>query len=201
MLSGCVPVSRPEPPSRDCWSDAEQLAERTRFLPGVDEDGGLAAAGRVLRLAHGDDASVIRAAHQLSAQFSRDRWIYLFLYAHRAVVHEQWLIATRPEPGGSRACVQVTGHYFTDTFVLGAEPMLNAVYPASAPAAAREVAMPPATPYAVDFETFWARVEYFAGLRTDWAACPSEALRENAARGRTEINPLCHRLADDRAPE
>ena len=118
------------------------------------------------------------------------------------MVHEQWLIATRPEPGGSRVCVQVTGHYFADTFILGAEPMLNLIYPASAPAPTRDFAMPPAAAHAVGFDTFWARLEYLSGLRSAWAACPSGGpLRENAARGRTEIDPLCHRLADDRPPE
>lgn len=96
--------------------------------------------------------------------------------------------------------MQVRGHYFTDVFILGAEPVQNILYPASATESRRGFAMPPAQAHAVDFDTFWARLEYLAGLRAGWPACPSRALRNNVARGRTEFNPLCHALAEDRAP-
>jgi hypothetical protein len=201
-LTGCWPVARSTLPFRDCWFDAEQLAERSRMLRGVTEEQALDAAERLLRLTWAEDAKITRAPHQLSAEVRRDRFFYLFLVSYRGIADEAWSIATRPEPGGTSVCVQLRGQYLTDTFVLGAEPVTNVIYPATATERSRGYFVPAAQRVALDFDTFWARLEYLAGSRTVWKACSSSGPHENGARGRTEFDPLCHRLADDgRAPD
>lgn len=200
QLAGCASVSRPYPVATErCWTDREQREERIRHYPAVTEDRILGAAERLLRLAGGDDMNIVRAQHSLSAEFHRERMVYLFLVAHSASVWDHWNVATRQEADGVRVCVQMRGQTFTDTFVLGAEPMTNAVYPASA--TERDPGKrfkPPAHAYPVDFDTFWSRLDYLLGLSTAWANCPSGGLvRTHAARGRKELNPLCHTLVDD----
>lgn len=197
LLAGCWPVARSTLPPRDCWSDPEQLAERTRALRGVDERRALDAAERLLRLAWGDDAKMTRTPQRLSAEIRRERFFYLVLVMYRGVADEAWTVATRPEPGGAGVCVQVRGQYLTDTFVFGAEPVVNVIYPATAVERERGRFVPPARPLAVDYDTFWARLEYLAGSRRNWAACAASGPHANEARGRTEFDPLCHRLADD----
>lgn len=199
FLQGCATVSRSPLPHRECWSDPEQLTERSRSLPGATEHQALDAAERLLRLTWGVNAKIARSLHGLQADIRRDRRFYLFLVAYQGVVDETWTIATRPEAGGANVCVQVQGQFITDTFVLGAEPVTNLVYPATATAPPRGRFLPPAQPLAVDFDTFWARLDYLLGLRADWTACPSNAPHTSAARGRKEFNPLCHALADDPA--
>ncbi len=199
FLPACGTVSRSPLPLRECWSDPEQLTERSRSLRGVTEHQALEAAERLLRLAWGEEAKIVRSPHELSADIRRDRWFYLFLVAHRSTVDEAWTIATRPEAGGASVCVQVQGQYIADTFVLGAEPMTNLIYPATATEASRGRFLPPAQPLAVDFDTFWARLDYLVGLKAGWTACSSSAPRKSAASGRTEFDPLCHSLADDPA--
>lgn len=131
-LPGCATVAPPRSPLPGrCWTDVEQLVERTRLLAGISEDRALAAAERLLSLAGGADARIERAPHEIAAALDRRRTLYLFLVATRAEVHERWVVATRAWPDGSEVCVQVTGHYFSDTFVLGAEPVVNVLYPAS----------------------------------------------------------------------
>ncbi len=203
LVSGCASVSRPYPvPPDRCWTDREQLGERTRFYPNVDEAQALAAGERLLRLAGSDDMTIVRSQHSLAGEFHRQRWFYLFLVAHNATVWDHWAVATRQETDGVRVCVQVRGQIFTDTFVLGAEPMTNAVYPASS--VEREPGKffkPPANAYPVDYDTFWARLDHLLGLSPTWASCPAgDLVRNNALRGRKEVNPLCHSLVDDAAP-
>jgi hypothetical protein len=200
FLSGCWNVSRSPLPPSDCWSDPEQLAERSRALRGVTEQQALEAAERLLRLVWGEEAKITRSPHALSAEIRRDRGFYLFLVAHRGIADEAWAIATRPEPGGARVCVQVQGQYLTDTFVFGAEPVTNVIYPATATERSRGNFLPPAQALAIDFDTFWARLEFLAGLRSMWAACASSGPHKNEARGRTEFDPLCNALASDPAP-
>jgi hypothetical protein len=197
LLTGCWPVARSTLSFRDCWSDPEQLAERSRMLRGVTEPQALAAAERLLRLTWTEDAKITRSPHELSAEVRRDRFFYLFLVSYRGIADEAWSIATRPEPGGTSVCVQLRGQYLTDTFVLGAEPVTNVVYPATATERSRGQFVPRAQPLAVDYDTFWARLEYLAGARKDWTACSASGPHENKARGRTEFDPLCHRLAGD----
>jgi hypothetical protein len=200
VLPGCWTISRSPLPLRECWSDPEQLTERSRSLNAVTERQALVAAERLLRLTWADDARFVRAPHQLSADIRRERTIYLFLVAYRGIVDEAWTISTRPGAGGVSLCVQVQGQYTTDTFVLGAEPVTNVIYPASATERSRGRFLPPAQPVAVDFDTFWARMGYLVGLRSDWTACPSSGLRKSTTRGRSEFNPLCNALATDPAP-
>lgn len=200
FLPGCWTVSHSPLPLRDCWSDADQLAERSRSLSGVTERQALEGAERLLRLTWGADAKIVRAPQKLSADIRRDRTFYLLLVAHRGIVDEAWTISTQPEAGGTNVCVRVQGQYVTDTFVLGAEPITNLTYPATATAASRGRFLPPAQPIAVDFETFWARLEYLVGLKNDWSACASSGPHKNAALGRMEFDPLCHSLAGDSAP-
>lgn len=200
FLAGCWTVSRSPLPLLECWSNPEQLAERSRTLRGVTEHQALEAAERLLRLTWGEDAKIIRSPHKLSADIRRDRWFYLFLVAYLGIVDKAWTITTRPEPGGASVCVQVRGQYLTDTFVLGAEPITNLIYPATATESSRGRFLPPAQPLAVDFDTFWARLDYLVGLKVRWTACPSTAPRKSAAHGRTEFDPLCHSLTSDPAP-
>jgi hypothetical protein len=205
LISGCASVSRPVPPAPSrCWAEPDQLEARTRLYPGVEENQALLAADRLLRLSGQDDMKIERSPHSITAEFHRERWFYLFLVAHRASVWDHWLIATRPEADGTRVCVQVRGQTFTDTFVLGAEPITNAVYPAHAVERnPGKFFKPPAHAYAVDFDTFWARLDYFLGLTPDWASCPSGGsggVRNHPTRGRLEVNPLCHSLVDDPSP-
>jgi hypothetical protein len=200
LMSGCASVSRPSPVAAEqCWTDPEQRGERIRRYPMVTEGQALDAAERLLRLAGGDDMKIVRAQHSLSAEFHRERVFYLFLVAHSASVWDHWNIATRRETDGVRVCVQVRGQTFSDTFVLGAEPVTNAVYPASA--AERDPGKrfkPPAHAYPVNHDTFWARLNYLLGLDSAWANCPSSGIvRPHATRGREEVNPLCHTLVDD----
>jgi hypothetical protein len=205
LLSGCATVSRPTPiPPEQCWTDQEQLGERTRFYAHVAADQALGVAGRLLRLAGQDDMKFSHAANSISAEFHRERLFYLLWVAHNASVWDHWVVAARPAPGGVNLCVHVRGQYFTDTFVLGAEPVSNVVYPASA--IERDPGKrfkPPARAHAVDFDTFWDRLEYLLGLTPGWASCPpgeSGGVRRNAALGRVEMNPLCHPLVDDPGP-
>ena len=203
LLAGCASVSRPYPVATErCWTDREQREERIRHYPAVTEDRILGAAERLLRLAGGDDMNIVRAQHSLSAEFHRERMVYLFLVPHSASVWDHWNVATRQEADGVRVCVQMRGQTFTDTFVLGAEPMTNAVYPASS--VEREPGKffkPPAHAYPVDYDTFWARLDHLLGLSPTWASCPAaDLVRNNALRGRKEVNPLCHSLVDDAAP-
>lgn len=199
-LSGCWTVSRLPFPLRECWSDPEQLTERSRSLPGVTERQALEAAERLLRLTWGEDAKIIRSPHTLSADIHRDRTFYLILVAYRGIVDEAWTIAMRPEAGGVSVCVQVQGQYIADTFVLGAEPITNVIYPSSATERSRGRFLPPAQPVTVDFDTFWARLDYLVGLNGGWTACPSSGPHKSATRGRTEFDPLCNALASDPAP-
>lgn len=200
LVSGCASVSRPYPVAPDrCWSDREQLDERTRFYPNVDEAQALAAGERLLKLAGRDDMTITRSPHSLAGEFHRQRSFYLFLVAHSASVWDHWNVATRQEADGVRVCVQMRGQTFSDTFVLGAEPVTNAIYPASA--TERDPGKrfkPPAHAYPVDYDTYWARLEHLLGLTPAWANCPAGGLvRNNATRGRKEVNPLCHSLIDD----
>lgn len=203
LMSGCASVSRPYPVAPEqCWTDPEQRGERIRHFPALTEDQALDAAGRLLRLAGGDDMKIVRAQHSLRAEFHRERVFYLFLVAHSASVWDHWNVATRPQADGVGVCVHVRGQRFSDTFVLGAEPVTNAVYPASATERdLRKRFKPPAHAYPVDFDTFWARLDYLLGLAPAWADCPAgKHIRTHATRGRKEVNPLCHPLVDDRAP-
>lgn len=142
--------------------------------------------------------------HGINAEFQRKRWIYLFLVAHVASVSEQWVVAAKPQSGGTSVCVHVRGQFFSDTFAFGAEPITHAIYPASA--VEREPGKgfrPRARAYAVDFETFWGRLEYLLGTNSAWPACPDDAsggLRNNKARARMDMNPLCHALTDNPVP-
>ena len=202
LLAGCAGVPRPIPvPLERCWSEAEQLGERTRLYATATEASALVAAGRLLRLAGDDDVKVERSPHGLHAEFHRKRWFYLLLVAHVASVWDQWNVTTREEAGGVRVCVQVRGQYFSDTYVLGAEPMSNVIYPASATESDPGSGFkPPARAYAVDYDTFWARLDYLLGLTPTWARCApggSGGIRDSASRGRQEMNPLCHALVDD----
>lgn len=202
LLAGCSSVpAPPEPSAQRCWDDAEQLGERVRLLPGVAQARALAAAEQVLRLAAGDELKVTRSTHAIAAAIDRERVLYLYLVAYEREVHERWAVSARPWPDGSELCVQVNGHYWDDRFAFGAEGIINVVYPASAREAAPIRLAPPAQARAVSFDTFWARLEYAAGLRRDWQGCPpGGALRTSEPRGRAEFDPLCHRLAEDAAP-
>lgn len=200
LVSGCASVSRPYPVAVErCWTDLEQREERIRLYPGATEDQALGAAERLLRLAGGNDMRISRTPHSLSAEFHRERVFYLFLVAHSASMWDHWNIATRQEAEGVRVCVGMHGQIFSDTFVLGAEPMTNAVYPASA--TERDPGKrfkPPAHAYPVDYDTFWRRMAYLLGRDPAWANCPSSRIvRPHAIRGREEVNPLCHTLVDD----
>lgn len=200
LMSGCASVSRPYPVAAEhCWTDPEQRGERIRHYPTVTEDRALDAAERLMRLAGGDDMKIVRTQHSLSGEFHRERVFYLFLVAHSASVWDHWNVATRQQTDGVRVCVHVRGQTFSDTFVLGAEPVTNAVYPASA--TERDPGKrfkPPARAYPVNYDTFWARLEYLLGLDPAWANCPSSSIvRPHPARGREEVNPLCHTLVDD----
>jgi hypothetical protein len=75
---------------------------------------------------------IVPPAAQPQADFYYERVIYLFLVAHSANVWDIWYVATRQEAEGVRVCVEMRGQTFTDTFALGAEPLTNAIYPASA---------------------------------------------------------------------
>ena len=203
LVSGCASVSRPYPVAAErCWTDPEQRGERIRHYPAVTEQQALGAAKRLLRLAGGSDMTIVRTQRSLSGEFHRERMFYLFLVAHSASVWDHWNVTTRQEADGLRVCVQMRGQTFTDTFVLGAEPMTNVVYPASA--TERDPGKrfkPPAHAYPVDFDTFWARLEHLLGLNPAWANCPSgDLIRTHATRGRKELNPLCHTLIDDPSP-
>jgi hypothetical protein len=133
LLSGCASVSRLLPMAVDrCWSDPDQLLERTRFYPKVKEKQVLQAAQQLLRLAGQDEMKIEPFQHGITAEFHRQSRIYLFLVAHSTDVWDQWIVATQPSADGVRVCAHVLGQFFSDTFVLGAEPMTNAVYPKSA---------------------------------------------------------------------
>lgn len=201
LLPGCASVVRPYPAPPDrCWTDQGQLDERTRFYANVDENQALDAAEHLLRLAGRDDMKMERSRHSLAAEFHRERRFYLFLVAHSATVWDHWTVATRVEADGIRVCVQVRGQTFTDTFVLGAEPVTNAIYPANATERKPgKFFKPPAHAYPIDYETFWARLDYLLGRNPVWASCPavSGVISNNTTRGRKEVNPLCHTLVTD----
>jgi hypothetical protein len=200
LMSGCASVSRPYPVAAErCWTDPEQRGERIRLYPMVTEDRALDAAERLMRLAGGDDMKIVRAQHSLNGEFHRERVFYLFLVAHSASVWDHWSVATRQEADGVRICVHVRGQTFTDIFVLGAEPVTNAVYPASATERDPGKRFKPlAHAYPVNYDTVWARLEYLLGLDPAWANCPSSSIvRPHPTRGREEVNPLCHTLVDD----
>lgn len=199
-LSGCAALPRPPAyaTAETCWSNGEQAVERTRFFPGVDEQQALQAAERILRLAGKDDMQIDPTPHSVSAEFHRRSMIYLFLVAHSTEVRDRWIVSTRPASDGVWICVQVNGQYFSDTFVLGAEPMTHAVYPASAvdPSPGRRF-KPPARSYPVNYDTFWQRMEYLFGLSDAWTGCkPGGGIQRHAARARLEMDPLCHVLED-----
>jgi hypothetical protein len=205
LISGCASVSHPLPPTSNlCWSEPDQLEDRTRRYLNTEENQVLLAADRLLRLAGKDDIKIEHSPHSITAEFHRERWLYLLLVAHSSSVWDHWSIATRPQADGVQVCVQVRGQTFTDTFVLGAEPMTNAVYPANAVERNRgEFFKPPAHAYPVDFDTFWTRLGYLLGREPVWTTCPSGGsggVRINALRGRLEVNPLCHSLVDDPSP-
>lgn len=175
--------------------------ERVRAYAGISETQALGAAERLLRLAGGDEAKIARSERGVTAEFNRSRRFYLFLVAHSADVHEHWAIATRPAPGGIAMCASIRGHYYTETFVFGADPYLNAVYPASERDPKPRWWGLLARAYAVNFDTFWGRLDYLLGLSPVWPDCSaSGAVRRNDTRGRDEMNPLCHRLAENPAP-
>ena len=81
--------------------------------------------------------------------------------------------------------------------------MTNVVYPANAiERNPGKLFKPPARAYPVDLDTFWARLGYFLGLNPEWANCPpgDSGGAHTTMRGRLEMNPLCHSLADDPSP-
>ena len=190
--------------SGHCWTEHDQIDERTRFYSGVAESQALRAAERLLHLAGKDDMVIRHSKQGITAEYHRESWFYAFLFAHQSSVWDHWIVTTRSEDSGVRLCVQVRGQYFTDTFVLGAEPMTNAVYPANA--TERDPGKnfkPPARAYPIDFDMFWARLEYLMGINPAWASCPSGSsggILKNEIRGRMEFNPLCHSLVDDPSP-
>lgn len=201
-LGGCAAVPRPPAPvsAETCWSNEEQSIERTRFFAGVDEQQALQAAERILLRAGKDDMKISHLPHGVSAEFHRRSMVYLFLVAHSAEVWDRWIVSTRSAGNGVWICVHVNGEYFSDTFVLGAEPMTHAVYPASAvdPSPGSRL-KPPARSYPVDYDTFWQRMEYLFGLRDAWTGCkPGGVIKRHETRARLEMDPLCHVL--DEAP-
>ncbi len=206
LLTGCAGVSRPRPIAPEaCWTNPEQFDERTRAYAGVTEAQVLRASERLLTLSGGAQMNIQmniqHAPHSVAAEFKRDRHFYAFLIAHSASVWDHWIVSTRPGVDGVGVCAQVTGQYFTDTFIFGAEPMRNAIYPASAsePDPGKGF-KPPARAYPVDYDTFWSRLEYLLGLNPVWPRCPqgsAAGIVNHPARGRQEMNPLCHALADD----
>jgi hypothetical protein len=205
LLSGCASISRPVPMAPDnCWVEQEQFGERTRFYSNIDESQALRAAERLLRLAGKDDMLIRQSQHSITAEYHRESRLYLFLVAHQSSVWDHWVVSTRRGSGGVHICAHVRGQYFTDTFVLGAEPITNAVYPANATEQdPGKYFKPPASAYPIDFDTFWARLEYLMGLQPSWASCPpvdSGGIWNNKIRGRMELNPLCHALVDDPSP-
>lgn len=202
LLAGCASVTRPRPIAPEaCWTNPEQFDERTRAYAGVTEAQALRASERLLTLSGGVQMNIQRAPHGIAAEFKRDRHFYAFLVAYSASVWEHWVVSTKPGVDGVGVCAQVVGQYFTDTFIFGAEPMRNVVYPASAtePDPGRGF-KPPARAYPVDYDTFWGRLEYLLGLNADWARCPQssvDGIVNHPARGQLGMNPLCHALADD----
>lgn len=203
-LGGCAALTRPLAPAttETCWSNQEQAVERTRFFPGVDEQQALQAAARILRLAGKGDMKIDQSPHSMSAEFYRRSVVYLFLVAHSSEVWDRWIVSTRSTGDGVWICVNMSGQYFSDTFVLGAEPMTNAVYPASAvdPSPGRHF-KPPARSYPVNYDTFWQRMEYLFGLRDSWTGCKrGGAIKWHETRAQLEMDPLCHVL-DDAPPD
>lgn len=202
LLSGCASISRPVPAAPDhCWAEQDQIGERTRFYSNVEKSQALHAAERLLHLAGKDDMIIRQSQNSITAEYHRESRLYLFLVAHQSSVWDHWIVTTRPEAGGVRLCVHVRGQYFTDTFVLGAEPIINAVYPANATERdSGKYFKPPARAYPIDFDTFWARLEYLMGLNPVWANCPpgsSGGISKDKIHDRMELNPLCHSLVDD----
>lgn len=199
-LPACTSVSRPWPVAQDrCWSDEEQSIERTRFFAKVEAQQALDAAARILQLAGKDEMRVERYPGSVSAEYHHQSTVYLFLVAHHSEVWDRWSVFTQPSAEGTWVCVQVTGQYFTDTFVLGAEPITNAVYPASTTERDPGKGFKPrAQAYPVNYDTFWERMEYLLGAKPKWAACPAGGpIAKHVERGRMEINPLCHVLRDE----
>lgn len=205
LLSGCASVSRPVPATSDhCWTDQEQIEERTRFYSSVAESQALRATEHLLRLTGKEDMLIRHTKQGITGEFHRERWFYAYLFTYQSSVWDLWIVTTMPQPTGVLLCVDVRGQYFTDMFILGAEPVTNLIYPANA--SERDPGKnfkPPARAYPIDFDTFWARLEYMLGINPTWASCPSGrsgGLLENKIRGRMEFNPLCHSLIDDLSP-
>lgn len=205
LLSGCASVSRPVPAASDhCWTEHDQMEDRSRFYSSVVESQALRAAERLLHLAGKDNMLIRHSKQGITAEHHRESRFYAFLFAHQSSVWDHWIVTTRPEAAGIHLCVLVRGQYFTDTFVLGAEPITNAVYPANA--TERDPGKnfkPPARAYPIDFDTFWGRLEYLMGINSAWPSCPSGGsggILKNKIRGRMEFNPLCHSLIDDPSP-
>lgn len=205
LISGCASISRPLPmASGQCWTDHNQMEDRIRFYSNVSESQVLRAAERLLQLTGKDDMLIWHSKQGISAEYHRESWFYAFLVAHQSSVWDHWIVTTRPEAAGIQVCVQVRGQFFSDTFVLGAEPVTNAVYPANA--TERDPGKnfkPPAKAYPINFDTFWARLEYLMGIIPTWASCPSGCsggILKNKIRGRVEFYPLCHSLIDDPSP-
>ncbi|MTI63792.1 hypothetical protein [Methylophaga sp.] len=194
FLSGCGTVARSLPPKHSCWSDQEQLSERTRTYSEISQQQLLDVAESLLKLSWKSDVEVSKSRHTLTAKIRSDSWFYLFLVAYFGVVDEFWLITTRPDAAGVNVCVQIQGQYLTDTYVLGAEPVTHVVYPVSAVKRPQGPFTPPAEAMAIDFGTIWARMDYLLGLRSDWLACSSNGPHKNPTRDRMEFDPFCHNL-------
>lgn len=206
LISGCAVVSRPVPVAPgQCWTDHVQSEDRIRFYSNVSESQVLRAAERLLQLAGSKDDMLIRHSKEgITAEYHRERLFYAYLFAHQSSVWDHWIVTTRPEAAGTHICVHVRGQYYSETFILGADPVTNAVYPANA--TERDPGKnfkPRAQAYPIDFDTFWARLEYLIGIKPTWASCPSGGfggIVKNKTRGREEVNPLCRSLVNDPSP-
>lgn len=199
-LGGCATVSRPLVPvtAEGCWTDPEQSSERIRFFSNVEAKQALQAAEQIFRLAGKNEMKIESSPQSVSAEYYRRSMIYLFLVAHSVEVWDRWMVSTRVAENGVQVCVHVTGQYFSDAFVLGAEPRTNAVYPASAiePNPGRRL-KPRSRAYPVNYDTFWARMAYLLGFGDAWPECRwGGGIERHEARGRQEMDPLCHVLDD-----
>lgn len=174
LLAGCA--AQPKPLSREEW-----LAATTRTYEAKNKEQVIAAAERVLRLADGDDFTIVHADDGFDA--TRD-WM-AFIVIGLVTGTDRWAFRAIEESGGVKASVQVslnasgTSANGIPTSVTGG--LING----------------PAL-----YELFWERMDYLLGLRGQWMDCKeADALRDTGATWGNN-NPLCNSFnMTDSAPD
>lgn len=172
LLSACMPPKKQM--TRQEW-----LSVTTRDYAGVTVDQALEAAERLLRLADGDDFSVVHSANELGA--TRQWLVYVVLAAVSGI--DTWRVRAIEVPGGVRVTTQVS-------------TLSGAVTPMATTGSAWTATTMPQQGALIDgnglYTLFYQRLDYLLGKSDTWPDCSVAYKWQEEKVVWGNIEPLCN---------